>query len=391
MKTRSALFGIIVGMIGFAFFGFGPQQSTALASGSKPIKIAMHYSTTGWAKSLGIEELHGGLLAVEEINKAGGIHGRPLEPVITDLQSDYTLAVTVAKKMAADKDIVAAVGDGVSGIAMAMKPVYFEAHVPVLALVKAGPYTKGDFAYAYRVLYNDDWAIPQSLKLWKDALGIKTISLLHTSDAWGTNAGNVLDKVAPTYGIKVLSRNSYDPKAIDVSAQLIRIKAENPDAMVVWGYGEPIINVYKGARQIGLKSQILGPGGILDASIIKAIPEQVVGTIVADAMSTEDPATGIQKKFVAAFKAKYPGESFTTFSGAGYDAVYVLAQALKKVVKGDEQINRDDVKKALDQTDYMGTQGHFEWTPTYHDGPKQLVLLMAKRVDGAVRLMRYSH
>lgn len=204
------------------------------------------------------------------------------------------------------------------------------------------------------------------------------------------SASEMLRASAPGLGIKVLSRNSYAPTAIDVSAQLIRIKAENPDALVMWGYGEPVINAYKGARTIGLKAQILGPGGILDASIANVIPEEVIGVIIADAMSTDDPMTGVQKEFVAAYKAMYPGETHTTFSGGAYDAVYIVAEALKRIVKGDEQVDRDDLKKSLDKTDFVGTQGHFKWSPTYHDGPEGLSLFTARKVDGKVKLMRYS-
>jgi len=396
MRTR-ALALLLIGIMGLTAFVAYAQKSTpspagptSLVRGTKPIKIAVHFSTTGWVKSLGIEELHGSLLAVHEINAAGGIYGRPLDPVITDLQSDYTFAVTVAKKMAANKEIVAAVGDAVSGISMAMKPVYFEAHLPNITCTKAGPYTKENFDYVYRYCFNDDWAIPASLKLWKEKLALKTISLLHTADAWGVNAADILKESAPGLGVKILSRNSYSPTAIDVSAQLIRIKAENPDALVMWGYGEPVINAYKGAKTIGLKPQILGPGGILDATIMGAVKDEIMGVIVADAMSTDDPGTEVQKKFVNAFRAMYPGERHTTFSGGAYDAVYIIAEALKKIVKGDELVDRDDLKKALDQTDYIGTQGRFKWSPTYHDGPTELNLFTAQMVEGKVKLMRYS-
>jgi branched-chain amino acid transport system substrate-binding protein len=376
---------ILVGLVTFSAYG----QKSAAVRGTKPIKIALHYSTTGWAKSLGIETLHGSLLAVEEINAAGGIYGRPLEPVITDLQSDYTLAVTVAKKMVADKEIVAAVGDEISGTSLAMKPVYFEEHLPAISGSKSGMFTKENMDYAYRFSFNDDWAIPASLKLWKEKFGLKTISLLHTADAWGVYAKDRLTETAPGLGVKILSRNSYAPTAIDVTAQLIRIKAESPDALVMWGYGEPVINAFKGAKTIGLKAQILGPGGILDAAILRALKDEVVGAIVAESMSTDDPGTEPQKKFVKAFRAKYPGDPHTTFSAAAYDAVYIIAEALKKIVKGDELVTREDLKKALDQTDYVGTQGHYKWSPTFHDGPQELYLFTAQIVEGKPKLMRY--
>lgn len=390
MKRHGILIVLLVTFIAFMLLLTNTPAPTQSIRGSKPIKIALHFSTSGWGRSFAVEELHGGLLAIHQINAAGGIYGRPLEVVITDLRSDYNYAVTVAKKMAADKEIIAALGDGASGIVMAMKPVYFEAHMPTIAPVKAGILTKENFDYTYRCLFNDDWAVPASLKLWKETLGIKTISILHTADAFGQSGGDTMVARAQEYGIKVLSRDNYAVTATDVTPQLIRVKAVSPDALIMWGYGEPIINAFRGIKTIGFNKQILGPSGIFDANIISAVPEQVIGAIIADAMSVDDPIDEVQKKFISAFKAMYPGETFTVYAGAVHDAANILAEALKKVVKGDESIDRDEVKRALDKTDYFGNVGHFKWSATYHEAPEQLMLMTAKKVGSEIKVVRYS-
>ena len=190
-------------LLALAGTAFVPVQ--ALGQSKEPILIGVGGPLTGQYAQYGAQWKKGFDLALDEINGAGGINGRPLQYVFEDTQSDPRQTVTIARKYVADERIVVEVGDFSSAASMAASPIYQAAGMVQFGFTNSHPdFTKGgDFIWSNAVNQKDE--MPLLADFVRD-LGLKKIAVLHLNSDWGRTAKDILVEAVKQRGGEVVGR-----------------------------------------------------------------------------------------------------------------------------------------------------------------------------------------
>ncbi|MBR8701226.1 Leucine-, isoleucine-, valine-, threonine-, and alanine-binding protein [Fusobacterium sp. DD29] len=321
------------------------------------IKIGGLGPLTGPVAIYGVSATNGSKLAFEEINKNGGILGKPVEFILLDEKGDSTEAVTAYNKLV-DDDIVALVGDITSKPSLAVAEIAADDNMPMVTptgtqfnITEAGP-------NVFRVCFTDPYQGVILAKLAKEKLNAKTVAVIvNNSSDYSDGVAKSFIEEAGKLGLKVVAKEGYGEGDKDFRAQLTKIASTNPDVLLIPDYYEQAALITTQAREVGIKSQFIGPDGwdgvakALDSSAYGAIE----GSYFTNHYSLDDKSEKVQN-FLKAYRAKY-GEDPSAFSALSYDAAYLVKNAIEKAGTTDKQAVIDAIKNS----DFNGVTGELKF------------------------------
>ena len=184
-------------------------------------------------------------------------------------QYDPAQAATNARKMVADKDVVAAIGPQMSGAGKAMTPILSQGGLATITPSSTNPdITSPKFAEQYRpagkpiyfrTVTTDAYQGPNMANFFAEKLNVKSVYVLDDSGAFGVGVADSFQKQAEAKGIKVVGRDRLDPKAADYTAILTKIKSLNPEAIYYGGVTQAGVKLAKQAYDIIPKVIKAGP------------------------------------------------------------------------------------------------------------------------------------
>ena len=307
------------------------SNGLVLAAGAaEPIKIGEYASLTGKEAGFGQTSHHGLILALEEINAAGGVLGRPLELAYEDNQTKSGESATAAKKLISRDKVVALIGEVSSGRSLEAAPIAQAAKIPMIAPAATNPKVTMTGNYIFRVCFIDPFQGTVMAKFAKDDLKAKKVAILSSvSNAYSLGLAKFFKETFLAGGGEVVTEKNFSEGDKDFRAQLTAVKAAGVDAVFVPGYYTEAALIVRQARDLGITAPFFGGDGWEDEQLLKIGGEALNGCYYSTHFSAEntDP---VVKQFVARYKARWDGEVPGAFSALGYDAVYVLADAIKR-------------------------------------------------------------
>jgi len=335
------------GTIGFPNVLRGADPKEILIGHIHPLSGALGFD--------GQELKKGMMLAVKEINDAGGIKsmgGAKLKLLDADSEGKPELAVSAVERFNRE-GVVAVMGAYQSAVTLVAAQQAEKLQVPfVVTVAVADEVTARGFKYTFRVQPSAEQMASQTVKYVSEiakATGqtVKTIAYLHDDTAFGASLSGHVKKYAPNYGMEVIADVPYSPRAADVATEVGKIKAAGADVVMDTGYFGDGVRVLKTMRDVKLKSKgIIGCGNGA-FSHPKFVEE--LGTLteyVMDGNYCANPKSPFTKKAFANYKAAY-GAGMGPSTVFSYQPVYVLADALERA----KSANRDAVREALSKTD----------------------------------------
>ncbi|PXW29222.1 branched-chain amino acid ABC transporter substrate-binding protein [Paraburkholderia caballeronis] len=337
---------------GAAVVAFATMMTNAAAD--QIVKIGHVGPLTGGSAHLGKDNENGARLAIEEINAKGlTINGQKvtLQLDAQDDAADPRTATQVAQKLVDDK-VVAVVGHLNSGASIPASKIYSDAGIVQISPSSTNPaYTRQGFKTTYRVVATDAQQGPALADYAAKGLNVKSVAIVDDSTAYGQGLANEFEKTAKSLGLKVLSHDATNDKAVDFRAILTKIKGENPDAIMYGGMDATGGPFAKQAKQLGLRAKVLAGDGVCTESLAQLAGAAADNVVCSQAgMALEKMAGG------AAFSAKYQkrfGHPIEFDAPFTYDAVYIVVDAMKRA-------NSTDAAKILAQipgTNYNGVIG----------------------------------
>ena len=325
-----------------------------LARAADPIKIGEYASLTGKEAGFGQTSHHGVVLALEEINAAGGVLGRPLELAYEDNQTKSGESATAVKKLLSRDKVVALIGEVSSGRSLEAAPIAQAAKIPMIAPAATNPKVTQTGNYIFRVCFIDPFQGTVMAKFAKQDLKAKKVAVLSSvSNAYSLGLAKFFKETFVAGGGEIATEKNFSEGDKDFRAQLTAVKAANVDAVFVPSYYTEAALIARQARDLGITVPFFGGDGWEDEQLLSIGGEALDGCYYSTHFSAEntDPAVA---KFVAKYKARWNGEVPGAFSALGYDAVYVLADAIKRAGTTDGPKLRD----ALAATkDFPGASG----------------------------------
>jgi len=331
------------------------EPAKAAEAPAEVIKIGHVGPLTGGIAHLGKDNENGARLAVEEINAAGGLKvgdkTYKFELVAEDDKADPKEGTLAAQKIV-DSGAVAIVGHLNSGTTIPASKIYADANVTQISPSATNPkYTEQGFKTAFRVVANDNQQGQVLANYAADTLKAKTIAIIDDRTAYGQGLADVVEKIAKEKGIKVVAREFTNDKATDFNAILTKVRGTKPDVVMYGGMDATAGPMAKQMTQLGIKSTFLAGDGVCSPEFIKLAGDSA--GILHCSMAgeaVEKMAKGAD--FVAKYKAKF-NQDVQIYSPYSYDAVYVIADAIKRAGKAD----RASITAAMPATNYAGLTG----------------------------------
>jgi branched-chain amino acid transport system substrate-binding protein len=336
------------------------------------IKIGTVLSVTGPASFLGDPEEKTLKLYVDKINAAGGVLGKKIELIVYDDGGDANKARTFATRLVEDDKVVAMVGGSTTGTTMAMVPVFEEAKVPFISLAGAIEVVDPVRKYIFKTPHTDKMACEKIFENLKQR-SLTKIAMISGTDGFGASMRAQCVKVAPTYGVQILTEETYGPRDTDMTAQLTKIKGtQGVQAVVNPGFGQGPAIVTRNYAQLGMSATPLYQShGVASKSFIELAGPAADGVrlpaaalLVGDKLPDSDP----QKKVVVDYKQAYEASAkqpVSTFGGHAYDGLFILVDAIKRA----NSVDSDKIRDAIEATKgFVGTGGIVTMSATDHLG-----------------------
>jgi len=361
-------------------------SSKALAADT--YKIGGIFSVTGPASFLGDPEKKSMELAIEQINAAGGIDGRMLEGIIYDTEGDPQRAVQGITRLINRDNVIAIVGPSLTPTSLAVLPFAERAQVPLISCAAGIAITEPVKKWIFKTAQSDVLAVASVYQHMKDN-GIQKIGILTVSNAFGESGRDQLLKQAEEFGIEIVQADSFGDKDTDMTAQLTRIRRNDPEAIICWGTNPGPAVVAKNVQQLGITIPLYQSHGVASPRFIDLAGDAAEGIflptgkiLVADLL----PDTDVQKSFlldyIQAYESKF-NQPVSGFGGYAYDAMMMLKEALPGT-NGDKEKLRDNLENIQG---LIGVSGVFNFSPTDHNGLGPDAFVMVRIENGTWKLV----
>ena len=302
----------------------------ARAADTSPIKVGEFACLTGKDATFGQSQHKGILLALEEINAAGGVLGRKVELIAEDNQSKSGESATVAKKLLSRDKVVAILGEVTSSRSLEVAPLAQAAKIPMIASGATNPAVtqKGD--YVFRVCFIDDFQGTVMAKFAANDLKAKKVATLTSvSSAYSVGLAKYFKETFLKGGGTVVAEQKFNEGDKDFRAQLTAIKAANVDAVFIPGYYTEAALIARQARSLGLTVPLFGGDGWESEKLLEIGGDALNGSYYSTHFTPENKEPAVAA-FVKKFKARWKNETPDAYAALGYDSLYILVDAIKR-------------------------------------------------------------
>ena len=339
---------------GYRVLGPALSGEAALAAAAgEPFVIGAMDALTGVAESYGNPIQQAKLMAMEEINAAGGINGRMLEIVFEDSKCAAADAITAYQKLTDVDGVKIILGTTCSGAMLGAAPLAEDEGVILLSASATSPDIANAGNYIFRTAINDlQLGIDIGNTMWVD--GVRKVATITESTDYAEGARRTSVARFEELGGEVLAAEAYATETIDFRSQVTKLINEEPDAILLTAQGEVSGGtIVKQARELGF-------GGQIYSEVVPTQPDALA--IAGDAATglkavvpDEDLATTTGESFLANFEERFGYVApLPWFQGSAYDDVYIAAECLRQT--GDDQ-DSDGFRDCLNDLTFSGAIG----------------------------------
>jgi len=349
--------------------------SMSLAQAAEPIKIGVSGPFTGGSSSMGVSMRDGVRLATDEINKAGGILGRPIQLVERDDEAKNERGVQIAQEMINKEKVVATVGYINTGVALASQRFYQEAKIPVMNNVATGSAITHQFDnqpenYIFRNAAHDSIQAPMIVEEAITRRGYKKVAILADSTNYGQLGRADLVKALELKGIKPVAEEKFNIKDVDMTPQLLKAKEAGAEAVLTYGIGPELAQIANGMTKLGWKVPMIGSWTLSMANFIDNAGPGGEGARMPQTF-IQEPTTPKRQSFIInylkTFNPKNARIDSPVSAAQGYDSVYLLAAAIKQA----NSLEGPKIKAALEDlkspVEGVVTSYNKPFSPTDHE------------------------
>ena len=347
----------------------------SMSYAADPIKIGVDGPFTGGSSSMGVSMRDGVRLAVDEINKAGGVLGRKLVLVERDDEAANARGVQIAQELINKEKVVAAVGYINTGVALASQRFFQEAKIPVMNNVATGSVITHQFDdqsdnYIFRNAAHDSIQAPMVVEEAITRRGYKRVAILADSTNYGQLGREDLEKALKAKGITPVAVEKFNIKDVDMTAQLLKAKAAGAEVVLTYGIGPELAQIANGMTKLGWKVPMIGSWTLSMANFIDNAGPGGEGARMPQTF-IQEPTTPKRQSFIInylkTFNPKNARIDSPVSAAQGYDSIYLLAAAINQA----KSTEGPKIKAALEnlQTPVVGvvTTYNKPFTPKDHD------------------------
>lgn len=315
---------------------------------------------TGSVAQYGVAVDNAVKMAVDDINAKGGLLGKRIKYISYDEKGDPTEATNAYTRLVDQDKIVALIGDVTSAPCEAVAQQAARDKLPMITPSGTSEAITTYGENVFRACFIDPYQGQLMASYASKKLNAKTAAILFDNgDPYSSGIADAFEAAAKALGMTITNKEGYASKSTDFNSQLTKIKAGNPDVLLLPVYYNDVVLIAKQAKDQGLTATLLGADGWdgVAAQLDAASADVVKNAYFCSqySASSSDPAL---QNFLKTYKEKY-NEEPNMFAVLGYDAMQIMAAAIEKA----GTTNSAAVIKALRETNYKGLTG----TTTFDD------------------------
>jgi len=331
-------------------------------------------------------------LAIADINKAGGVLGRPLVAVERDDEARNEVGVQIAQELINKERVVATLGFINTGVALASQRFYQEAEIPVFNNVATGTVITQQFTapkektnYIFRNAAADSIQAPMIVEEAITRRGFKKPAILADSTNYGQLGREDLEKALAAKGVKPVATEKFNVKDTDMTAQLLRAKEAGADVILTYGIGPELAQIANGQAKLGWKVPLVGSWTLSMSSFIDTAAANGDGAVMPQTF-IQMPNTAKRKAFIEAYQAAYKTERMPSPVSAaqGYDSVLLLAAAIKQAGVTDGRKVREALENLQEKVEGVVTTYDRPFTASDHEAISANIPVFGLVRDGKV-------
>lgn len=359
-------------------------------------KIGAVLSVTGMASFQGDPEKKTVEMVAEQINAAGGIKGKKIELIVYDDEGDATKCKRYVKKLITKDKVTAIIGPSANGLSVSVIPIIEQHQVPLISCAASdrivhNKWTGKPYPWVFKTPPSDSVAV-EAIYRKMQLMGIYKIAIMSETSGFGASGRRELLRLAPQLKIVVVADETYDPKDIDMTAQLTKIKELAPQAIVNWSDGPTQVIVLWNWRELGMQnirlfqSHHFGRHENLEsaAGAASGVYCPLPACTIAELLPYDHPQKKVTMQYKENYMTKY-NEPIGSFGGHAWDAMHLLVDALKAV--GDDKAKIRDYLET--KRKFIGQHGIFNFSAEDHNGLTKAAFQMVMAQGGGWVLADY--
>ncbi len=337
--------------------------TAAQGQAADKILIGVNEPLTGAFAASGTYVVNGAKIAADEINAKGGILGRPIELVIEDNKSNPTEAAAVAEKLITSDKTPVMMGAWGSSLTLAVMPKLMDYEVPMLVETSSsGKITTSGNPFVFRIS-PPSFVEAEAFAPMIAKLGLKKVDFLVINNDFGRGAATDFSQMFKTHGVQVGLIETMDQDAVDLNAQLVKLKASDSDTIIVTSAVDQLVLLFKQMAALGMKKRVITTGGSQNPDqIIAQSGSASEGTMHLTTFLPWEPEKTADPDATRYFIGQWKKRGFqfagVTESFRGYDGIRTIAHAIEAAGATDAAA----ITKGFWKVDFTGLNGriHFE-------------------------------
>jgi branched-chain amino acid transport system substrate-binding protein len=362
--------------LSLVLFGCPPKtESTGAsdtgASEGGEILVGEYGSLTGGQATFGQSTHNAVMLAVDEINSAGGVNGRKIRVITEDDQSKSEEAANAVTKLISQNNVVAVIGEVASSASLAAGPICQSNKVPMITPSSTNEKVTQIGDYIFRMCFIDPYQgeamanfISKQLKMKRAAV------LIDVKSDYSTGLAANFERVFIANGGQIVGKQSYAQGDSDFRSQLTALKATNPEVIFVPGYYNEIGQIAIQARDLGMQQPLAGGDGWESPKLFEIGGKALDGCFYSNHYHVDDPTPAV-REFVQKYSERY-GAKPDALAALGYDAARVLGEAIKRAGTTEGPKLRDAIAATKG---FTGVTGNITLGPDRNPIGKKLAIL----------------
>lgn len=312
----------------------GPAIAAGVLTGCKEgggdtIVIGEFASLTGKEANFGTSAHEGTVLAVEQINAAGGVLGKKIELKTEDNLSKAGESANIVNKLIAKDRVVAVLGEVASSRSLEAAPICQQNGIPMISPASTNPKVTETGDHVFRVCFIDPFQGTVMANFAQNTLKVSKVAVFTDVKSDYSKGLAKFFKERFAESGQIVAELDYSGGDKDFRAQLTTIKNSNPEAVFVPGYYTDVALIRIQARQLGLDVPFLGGDGWEGADLLTIGKEAVEGDYFSTHYSSEEGSPK-GKAFIEDYKARYNGKTPDAMAALGYDSAMILADAIQR-------------------------------------------------------------
>ncbi len=307
------------------------------AHAAEDIVIGYHGPLTGPASWVGLGGRDGALMAIGEINAAGGVNGRRVRMIAYDDAGKASEAETVARKMIESDKVFAILGGGLSNVAIVVGGEAQRGSTPYLNGSAASPKiidAKSRWVFNGATIDIRDIA-ENDIDFIGDYLKVKKVAVMNGADEFSqTLADNVVRGIKDRFGVETLTQQRYNPGDTDFSSQLLAVRRSAPEHVLMFGLYVEAARAVKQARELGIRTPVKGDTSMMNSGFLTVAGPAAEGVVVDYVPPYfNGNAAPAMVEFEARYKKRYPSypvDRPNYVDVYNYGTMYALAEGMKR-------------------------------------------------------------